>query len=406
MRARYLFLLLLLLPLVFASPYKLASTTVRVYDNVDVVKKNFVFHGMMNAFITPAYSAHLEFIDPADVYVIYCGSSCDANYIRSRLLDEFAPGVYINPNIPVYNGYAYVPVFAAVYTLDGADPVMLTVFDGNFMLGTEVVHAGPYEKIIPFNDLHYTTSFRVYFPKHHRDVVLSAFLGFDPDSLFDRSFVGTPAYYLATDGFLIVGGDVGDLFDYRSTEYYEDSCISFNQQEAVRLTPSTQLNLFDCEISSPDEFVPGHNYQTRRYAHLLWGKGQIDMHDINIITFKGRTYFVGTLEVDPDGIDFDVNLPLPKELSAMEKYANLMIGGLAGLTGVLDVYEMLPFLPIGPLGPFEFFLLSAGITYFVLKWTYEYVKKKNPKLLPFYWLMVALFGDTGAIVVAALAFLL
>ena len=117
-------------------------------------------------------------------------------------------------------------------------------------------------------------------------------------------------------------------------------------------------------------------------------------------------YFVGTLEISPDGVDLDVNVPLPKEPSFMEKYSNLIIAGIAGLTGFIDVYEMLPFLPLGPLGPFEFFLLSAGLTYFILRWTYDFVKEKNPRLLPFYWLMVALFGDIGAIVVAVLAYFL
>jgi len=385
-------LMLILLPPAYAQYWDVAgpvSTYVVGYGELDGTEVK----ATARIEVEPVIKAKLVDFDPANIYVVDCGGSCSPDEVRDELLSVFAQGAGINPHVPVYDGKAYVPVYAGLYDVLGYY-FRVTVSDVYLYVDGERIPVEGKTVFVPATEDTYSGVLVANLKRPLATVVISFWLDLPDEHVYVPS---RDECLIATDGAAVMYSDV---CDYRVSSVYEDSCIEF-PPNPVMLTEDVQLDLFECRPES--DFSVGHNYQTRRYANMPDVDVRVEPAGL------GSYYFYGLVKKKSSA--YDAVFAAGLSVSAVGKVVkpdifsgmtNLMLWGLAGAQSFVEILDILSFAALSPLGTLGLFLIGTVITYFILRLAYDFVKSRRPDLIPWFWIAVVLFGDIGALVFALL----
>ncbi len=343
--------------------------------------------------VEPVIKVKLMGFDPANIYVVDCGGSCTQEEVRSELLSVFVEGTGVNPRIPVYDGKAYVPVYAGLYDVLGYY-FRVVVSDVYLYVDGERVPVEGKTVFVPATEDRYTGVLVAKLKRPFATVVITYWVDLPDEYIYVPK---REECFIATDGAALV---YAGMCDYRISAPYEDRCIRF-PPNPVMLTEDVQLDLFECR---PDRsFSLGHNYETARYANMP----DVDVR-IEPAGF-GSYYVYGIVKKTSSMYDasFEAGVSVSPVGSVVKpdvfsEAANLMLWGFAGVQSFVEILDILSFASLTPLGTVGLFLLGTVLTYFILRFAYDIVKSKRPDLLPWFWLSVILFGDIGALVFAVL----
>lgn len=407
MRARLLLLivpLLLLISPVFAYQMDL----VRTISGHGTLSDGTHYAAFAYFKLKPVMLIRLVDYAPADIYVIRCPGMCTPEYVKEKLTQEFAPGVLINPRIPVYDDRAYVPVFAAIYEIKERNAVEVNFALARLVVGNEILERNGVDYRVLPSGFKYSKYFTLSDGKTYR---LMSTLGLPP---VESVAYGNEYYYFATDGFAFVDG-ISILENYKPDSWYHDSCINFDHDSAVVLLSDTNLELFECRPVHWDLFEDGHNYQDRTYVNFVTGwenedhSFRVTMWDLSLRPY-GKYFILYGADRFPDVGRLEGNVVVIGEESSpsfvhqvFNKGTEYMLLGIAGAEAFVETLDIMEEFGLGMMGGLGLFLLGGAITYLIIRAAYEFVRSRNPKLIPLFWFMVFMFGDVGAIVTAILA---